>query len=133
MVAAIKVGYFPTGVAVTRNGTRAYVTNSYLNNLGSPGSISVIDTARRRVVDTISVGGKPDWNRARSSDRFTERRRTSKRVNLCRWGVTRVWFRGWRTHQEGNVSNFVDYFAGGVGQGQNLAGADRIERSHKAG
>jgi YVTN family beta-propeller protein len=47
------VGTGPVKVAVTRDGTRAYVTN------GGSDSISVIDTATDTVTDTIPVGDGP--------------------------------------------------------------------------
>ena len=50
MVATIPVGCQPTGVVVTPDGTRAYVTNSLDN------TVSVIDTATNTVVATLPVG-----------------------------------------------------------------------------
>ena len=49
VVATIPVGNFPTGVATTPDGTRAYV-----RNFGN--TVSVIDTALNEVVGTITVG-----------------------------------------------------------------------------
>src|SRR5215467_16052528 len=46
IVATISVGIFPSGVAITPDGTRAYVANIV-------NSISVIDTATNAVVDDI--------------------------------------------------------------------------------
>ena len=51
-VATIDVGLAPFGVAVTPDGSRAYVTN--LNN-----TVSIIDTATNAVSATISVGKGP--------------------------------------------------------------------------
>ncbi len=53
VVATVTVGNDPFGVAITPDGTSAYVANS-----GS-GSMSVIDTTSRTVVATIIVGGRP--------------------------------------------------------------------------
>jgi len=53
VVAAIPVGLFPEGVAITPDGTRVYVPN-----LGFD-TVSVIDTATNTVVATITVGGGP--------------------------------------------------------------------------
>src|SRR5467141_3200025 len=50
VVETLNVGLSPAGVAVNREGTRAYVANQ-----GS-GTVSVIDVKSRRVVDSISVG-----------------------------------------------------------------------------
>ena len=47
--AAIPVGRFPTDVAVSRDGSRAYVVNSL------DGSVSVIDTKSNTVVDTFTL------------------------------------------------------------------------------
>uniref|UniRef100_UPI000A96E89D YncE family protein n=1 Tax=Rhodococcus marinonascens TaxID=38311 RepID=UPI000A96E89D len=44
---------FPVGVAVTPDGTRAYVTNV------GDGTVSVIDTATNTVVETVPVGAAP--------------------------------------------------------------------------
>ncbi|MGB4781741.1 YncE family protein, partial [Candidatus Methylomirabilis sp.] len=49
----IPVGSNPVGVAITPNGTRAYVTNQGSNN------VSVIDTATNAVTATITVGSSP--------------------------------------------------------------------------
>ncbi len=49
----MKVGTVPTGVAVTPDGKRIYVTNE------TDGTISVIETATNTVVDTIAVGTAP--------------------------------------------------------------------------
>ncbi len=45
----------PIGVAITPDGTRAYVTNQ----ASDPGTVSVIDTANNEVIDTITVGNSP--------------------------------------------------------------------------
>jgi YVTN family beta-propeller protein len=52
-VATILVGFGPNGVAVTPDGTRAYVTNTI------DGTVSVISTASNKVVATIPVGNFP--------------------------------------------------------------------------
>jgi YVTN family beta-propeller protein len=54
VVATVGVGTRPFGVAVTPDGTRAYVTNNIVS-----GSVSVIDTSSRTVVATIGVGANP--------------------------------------------------------------------------
>jgi YVTN family beta-propeller protein len=53
VVATIPVGVNPVGVAITPNGTRAYVTNESSN------TVLVIDTATNSVVATIPVGLAP--------------------------------------------------------------------------
>lgn len=52
-VATISVGGRPTRVAVSADGTQAYVANAALS------SVSVIDTASDAVVATIALGGSP--------------------------------------------------------------------------
>ena len=52
VVATIAVGALPRGVAITPDGTRAYVPNA-----GS--TVSVIDTATNTAVASISVGANP--------------------------------------------------------------------------
>jgi YVTN family beta-propeller protein len=52
-VAEIPVGHWPTGLAVTPSGAKAYVAN-YNDN-----SVSVIDTHTRQVTATIPVGIRP--------------------------------------------------------------------------
>ena len=52
LVATIPVGIFPSGVAITPDGTRVYVTNIF-------NSISVIDAATNSVVVTIPSGQFP--------------------------------------------------------------------------
>ena len=53
VVATIPVGVFPDGVAITPDGTRAYVVTE------GPNAVSVIDTATNTVVATIPVGLAP--------------------------------------------------------------------------
>jgi YVTN family beta-propeller protein len=53
VVATVPVGSFPYGVAVTPDGTHAYVANQGSND------VSVIDTASNTVVATIPVGNAP--------------------------------------------------------------------------
>ena len=52
VVASIPVGIFPSGVAITPDGTRVYVTNIF-------NSISVIDASTKSVVATIPSGQFP--------------------------------------------------------------------------
>jgi YVTN family beta-propeller protein len=62
LVATIPVGQYPNGVAITSDGTRAYVANNAIptdGSINSAGVVSVIDTARNKVVATIPVGGGP--------------------------------------------------------------------------
>ena len=54
VTATITVGATPAGVAVSPDGTRAYVTN-----YGSD-TVSVIDTATNTVTATITVGSRPE-------------------------------------------------------------------------
>ncbi|HET6731679.1 Ig-like domain-containing protein, partial [Mycobacterium sp.] len=55
---SIAVGNFPTGVAVSPDGSTVYVTN--FGDLSSGGNtVSVIDAATNTVVATITVGGNP--------------------------------------------------------------------------
>src|SRR5262245_49048691 len=51
VVATVPVGGAPRWVAITPDGTRAYVTNV--------GAVSVIDTATNTVVATVPVGNSP--------------------------------------------------------------------------
>jgi YVTN family beta-propeller protein len=53
VVATIPVGVGPIGVAITPDGTGAYVTNLFSN------TVSVIDIATNTVVATIPVGQAP--------------------------------------------------------------------------
>jgi YVTN family beta-propeller protein len=53
VVKTTQVGDLPVGVAMTPDGTRAYVTNSGSQN------VSVIDTANRTVTATVKVGRNP--------------------------------------------------------------------------
>ena len=55
MTGTLPVGTAPTRVAVTRDGSRAYVTNR------DSDSISVIDTAADAVIETIPVGDSPTY------------------------------------------------------------------------
>jgi YVTN family beta-propeller protein len=48
----VRIG--PVGVAVTPDGTHAYVANAFSKN------VSVIDTASNTVVATVAVGTGPD-------------------------------------------------------------------------
>src|SRR5438132_5602524 len=54
VVATVRVGSGPSGVAITPDGTRAYVTNG--TNVGN--TVSVIDTASNTVVATVGVGAE---------------------------------------------------------------------------
>ena len=54
VTATVSVGSYPLGVAVSPNGSRAYVAND-----GS-GTVSVIDTATDAVTATVAVGANPD-------------------------------------------------------------------------
>ncbi|MGW4482113.1 cytochrome D1 domain-containing protein [Rhodococcus triatomae] len=64
VIATLKVGTFPESVAITPDGTHAYVTNT------SSQTVSVIDTATNAVTSTIPVGAAnavvitPDSTRA---------------------------------------------------------------------
>jgi len=51
--ATIPVGAGPFGVAITPDGTRAYVTNDSSN------TVSVVDISNNSVFATIPVGGSP--------------------------------------------------------------------------
>src|SRR5712692_8814527 len=55
VVATIPVGLFPSGVAITPDGTRAYVVNQFVTNQGD-NTVSVIDTMTNTIVATIPVG-----------------------------------------------------------------------------
>ena len=52
-IAEIGVGKEPWGVAITPDDERAYVTNM------ASGTVSVISTVHRKVIDTIKVGTEP--------------------------------------------------------------------------
>jgi YVTN family beta-propeller protein len=54
VVATVPVGTNPAGVAVTPDGTHAYVTNFFSNN------VSVIDSANNTVAATVDVGDRPN-------------------------------------------------------------------------
>src|SRR6267142_1574658 len=58
VVVTIPVGIFPTGIAITPDGTRAYVVNQFVTNQGN-NTVSVIDTMTNTIVATISVGRGP--------------------------------------------------------------------------
>jgi YVTN family beta-propeller protein len=53
VIATIPVGTYPEAVAVSPDGTRAYVTNNSAN------TVSVIDTATNTVTTNIPVGNSP--------------------------------------------------------------------------
>ena len=58
VVDSIPVGYYPTGIAMSPNGRRCYVSNdegSYTTS--HPGTTTVIDTVTNTVVETLPVGG----------------------------------------------------------------------------
>jgi YVTN family beta-propeller protein len=69
VIANVTVGNGPTGVAVSADGTRIYVTNanSYLTSVGTGGvneetgngTVSVIDAATNTVIATIPLGYMP--------------------------------------------------------------------------
>jgi YVTN family beta-propeller protein len=54
VISTVPVGTFPVAIAITPDGTRAYVTN-YL-----PNTVSVINTATNAVIATIPVGVGPE-------------------------------------------------------------------------
>src|SRR5215467_16017685 len=54
VVATVPVGIDPRGVAITQDGTHAYVTNAV-----ESGAVSVIDSATNTVVATVPVGFNP--------------------------------------------------------------------------
>jgi YVTN family beta-propeller protein len=55
VIDTIPVGNGPLGIAITPDGTRAYVTNFFFGN-----TVSVIDTLTNTVIDTIPVGNFPE-------------------------------------------------------------------------
>jgi YVTN family beta-propeller protein len=64
VVATVKVGSGPLGVAITPNNKKVYVTNFGVDPSLVPGgvagnTVSVIKTGRNKVVDTIRVGNLP--------------------------------------------------------------------------
>ncbi|OBI17487.1 hypothetical protein A5712_23895 [Mycobacterium sp. E2327] len=59
-VAFAAVDGFSTGMAVSPNGRRLYVASAGLNPDDGAGSITVIDTASFKSVDSIAVGAVPD-------------------------------------------------------------------------
>jgi YVTN family beta-propeller protein len=58
VVKTVPAGNYPTGVAVTPDGTHAYVVSLGIP-LGGPGALSVIATATDTVVATVGVGNLP--------------------------------------------------------------------------
>ena len=71
----VSVGSGPEGLAVSPDGTRVYVANL---NYGSSGTVSVIDTALKRVTSAVTIGYKygpcgvavsPDGTKAYVTDR----------------------------------------------------------------
>lgn len=58
-VATIPVGIQPTGVAVSPDGKRVYVTNQSLIGPVNPSTVSVIDVASNTVITNITVGYRP--------------------------------------------------------------------------
>ncbi len=55
LTATIRVGQYPIGVAVSPDGTRAYITQNDYPSFTPGGSVSVIDTAARHVTATVAV------------------------------------------------------------------------------
>jgi YVTN family beta-propeller protein len=53
VVVTVAVGFGPSGIAITPDGSRAFVTNVGADN------VSVINTASNTVVATVAVGGSP--------------------------------------------------------------------------
>jgi YVTN family beta-propeller protein len=51
------LGGYPSGAAVSPDGGRLYVTNSYTG--GNDGTVSIIDTASNAIVRTVTVGPSP--------------------------------------------------------------------------
>src|ERR1700751_3399313 len=58
VVETIPSGQFPTGIAITSDGTRAYVVNQLVTNQGT-NTVSVVDIMTNSIVATISVGLGP--------------------------------------------------------------------------
>jgi len=56
-LAAIPVGNLPNWIAFTRDGKRAYVTNT--DPAAPNGTVSIVDVEKRRVVGTVDVGTAP--------------------------------------------------------------------------
>jgi YVTN family beta-propeller protein len=54
VIATVEVGNYPSGIAVSPDGTKVYVTNQYSN------SVSVIDTATNSVTSSVAVGLNPN-------------------------------------------------------------------------
>jgi YVTN family beta-propeller protein len=58
VVDSIPVGYYPTGIAMSPNGKRCYVSNDEGSYTAShPGTTTVINTTTGTVVDTLALGG----------------------------------------------------------------------------
>ena len=55
----IRTGQFPEDLAVTPDGSQLWVANTSAQTPGSPTSVSVIDTATKKVVATIKTKGAP--------------------------------------------------------------------------
>ncbi|MCD2158041.1 beta-propeller fold lactonase family protein [Rhodococcus cerastii] len=55
VTSAVRVGVLPLAVAITPEGTHAYVTNQ---GVGGRGSVSVIDTATNTVTSTVEFDGR---------------------------------------------------------------------------
>jgi YVTN family beta-propeller protein len=56
---AIPVDAVPGGIAITSDGTRAYVTNLSISQGFGNGTVSVISTTTRATLATLTVGGEP--------------------------------------------------------------------------
>jgi YVTN family beta-propeller protein len=54
ITAPLTVGDSPMGIAITPDGTKVYVANY------DAGTVSVLETATNRVINTVSVGGRPE-------------------------------------------------------------------------
>ncbi len=63
VVATIPVGNQPRGLAVSKDGKRAYVA------LGKDSAVAVIDLATHRVIDRIPVGSDPEQVAVDADDR----------------------------------------------------------------
>ncbi len=53
-VGRIKTGDFPVGMAMTKDGSRLYVTNMNGND------VAVVDLTNRKVIHRFPVGGQPE-------------------------------------------------------------------------
>lgn len=59
VVNTVGVGTGPSGIAITPDGTRAYVAIA-TNTIGNgPGAVTVIDTSSNTVIATVPVGSTP--------------------------------------------------------------------------